>query len=126
MAVYHDGISPQDYLYNYIQGLAKNQFQFYVDFSQDASLNMTAKYVLLPLHKLTIGLANGWAINEGNRDKTLYISPEQCQEAYDRLRNVGDEDLTPRGFMFWTIEDRGRNDVYLARGLSRIIRDVRD
>ena len=124
MAVYHEGTAPQDYLYNYIQGLSSNHFQFYVDFSQDSTLNMTGQHVSLPLHKLIIGLANGWAINDENRDRTLYISPEQCKNAYDRLCDVSGEDLTPRGFMFWTIEDRGSNDVYLAEGLSRIIQEV--
>jgi chitinase len=123
MAVHHYGTSPQDYIVNYIQDLANRQFQFYVDFSQDNAVNMGAQFVSLPLNKLVIGLANGWALDNGNTEKVLYISPEQVQNAFVRLQESNSGDLSPRGFMFWTIEERGTNGVYLAKGLGQFLHD---
>eukprot|EP00804_Cyclotella_cryptica_P024447 CCRYP_019268-RA/>CCRYP_019268-RA protein AED:0.00 eAED:0.00 QI:246/1/1/1/0.5/0.33/3/786/430 len=122
MAVFHDKMSPGDYIFDFMQELASQHFQFYVDFSQDTLLDeMTGQYVSLPLDKIVIGLANGWALEKRNRNKVLYISPEQCKNAYDKLKVSSDGDLTPRGFMFWTIEERGKNGVYLAKGLSHFL-----
>jgi beta-glucosidase len=77
----------------------------------------------LPISKLVIGLANGWALDDGNTEKVLYISPEQVQNAFVRLQESNSGDLSPRGFMFWTIEERGTNDVYLAKGLGQFLHD---
>eukprot|EP00804_Cyclotella_cryptica_P003971 CCRYP_013902-RA/>CCRYP_013902-RA protein AED:0.00 eAED:0.00 QI:237/1/1/1/1/1/2/788/430 len=122
MAVFHDKIPPGDYIFDFVQELARQHFQFYVDFSQDTSLDeMIGQYVSLPLDKLVIGLANGWALEKRNRNKVLYISPEECKHAFEKLKVSSDGDLTPRCFMFWTIEERGKNDVYLAKGLSHFL-----
>jgi len=115
LAVYHDRMSPQDYLVQYVQGLAAQQFQIYVDFSQDPSVELQGQYIPLPLDKLVIGLGNGWALDN---EKQYYISPAQCQGAYERLLI---DDLTFRGFVFWTIESRGENGVYLAKGLGEML-----
>lgn len=124
MAVYHDKMLPDDYIFKYMQELASQSFKFYVDFSQDTSLEeMIGQYVSLPLDKVVIGLANGWALEKRNKSKVLYISPEQCKNAYEKLKVSSDGDLTPRGFMLWTIEERGKHGVYLAKGLSQFLRE---
>jgi beta-glucosidase len=125
MAVYHENISPENYLVSYIQDLViKRQSKYLVDFSTDAQLNMPDQFVHLPLSKLVIGLANGWATGSTN-EKHIYISPEQVETAYKSLKKSTDGDITPRGFMFWTIEEEGTNNVYLARGLRKVL-GIRD
>ncbi|CAB9498957.1 expressed unknown protein [Seminavis robusta] len=121
MAVYHENIEPEDYLISYIQDLVvKQKEKFYVDFSQDKDLNMEGQYTHLPLKKLVIGLANGWAADPENR-KHIFIAPEQIQKAYNALQNSDHGDLSPRGFMFWTIEEEGTRDVYLARDIHKTL-----
>ena len=124
MAVYHDNQAPEDYLVAYIRDLLlQRQSQFYVDFGQDLDLGLESQYVSLPPSKLVIGLANGWAADPDN-SKTVYISPDQVRIAYEQLQNSGkDGDLTPRGFMFWTIEEEGTRDVYLARDISAFLKN---
>ena len=123
MAVYHHKMSPEDYLVSYIRDLVvQKQSQYYVDFSVDPDLDMKGQYVLLPLSKLVIGLSNGWAADPNN-EKHIYISPQQVEAAYKRLKeqSSSEGDLTPRGFMFWTIEEEGTNGIYLARGLRHVL-----
>lgn len=121
MAVYHDQMTPDDYLVSYVQDLIiQRQSKFFVDFSQDPQLQMEGQDVELPLSKLVIGLANGWAADPDNV-KHIFITPEQCQAAYDRLKQSKHGDLSPRGFMFWTIEERGARDVYLARDIHKFL-----
>ncbi|KAL7527886.1 hypothetical protein ACHAXR_003490 [Thalassiosira sp. AJA248-18] len=121
MSIYHDGITAPEYLYSFVQThVIQKQSKMNIDFSQDASLNMKSQLVELPLSKLVIGLANGWAL-KSDQNKTLYISPLECEEAYLRLKNSDDGDLTPRGFMFWTIQERGTQGVYLAREIGQFL-----
>jgi len=56
-------------------------------------------------------------------DKTLYVSAEDCRGAYLRLKYSAEGDIAPRGFMFWTIDERGTNGVYLARGIGKFLFD---
>ena len=88
-------------------------------------IGLERQYVSLPLNKLVIGLANGWALNDRDNEKTLYISAEQVRDAYGRMEKVAAGDLTPKGFMFWTIDERGTNSVYLAKGLGRLLHETR-
>ncbi|KAL7530946.1 hypothetical protein ACHAWF_003566 [Thalassiosira exigua] len=118
MSVYYDGMEAGDYLYSFISNHVQKDSEYLVDFSQDKSLNMGAQLVQVPLSKLVIGLPNGWAV-EGNR--TLYIPPSECQAAYLQLKHSEHGDLTPRGFMFWTIENRGTHGVYLARDINKFL-----
>lgn len=121
MAVYHQKIAPESYLISYIQDLVIQQHsKYFVDFSQDKELEMEGQYVELPLSKLIIGFANGWAADINNV-KHVYISPEQVDVAYKALKASSFGDLTPRGFMFWTIEEEGTNGVHLAQGLSKVL-----
>jgi len=124
MAVYHAGIAKEDYLVSYIQDLViSRQSKFFVDFAKDEDLNTKGEFVHLPLSKLVIGLANGWAADPDNT-KHIFISPAQIQRAYYKLKKTSENgDLTPRGFMFWTIEEEGTRDVHLARDISKILID---
>ena len=129
MSIYRDGNTAEDYIYNYIYNIAHvNKQSFLVNFTQDLQLGgtMGSSSVRVPmeLNKLVIGLANGWAFNNNtlnNNNKTVYISPMECQRAYNRLVNSVHGDLSPRGFMFWTIDSEGSNGVYMARGISNFL-----
>ena len=122
MSIYHDGMKASDYLYNFVHGLVVNNESYYVEFDQDTTLGMKAQNVSIPLSKLVIGLANGWAINNNpdssSYHKALYISGTECEAAYRRLLN---DHHIPRGFMYWTIEERGKNDVYLAKDIGQFL-----
>ena len=122
MSIYHDGVKPSDYLYNFVHDLVVNNESYHVKFDQDTTLGMKAQNVSVPLSKLVIGLANGWAVNNNpdssSYHKALYISGTECEVAYKRLLN---DQHVPRGFMFWTIEERGKNDIYLAKDIGRFL-----
>ena len=114
-AIYELGISPSDYLDSYVEDLTLRHEKFWVQFSQDPTIEMESQSVKLPLSKLVIGFANGWAV-EG--DKTLYIDPSDIASAYTRLSERG---RTLRGFMFWTIDEEGSNGVYMADALNKVL-----
>ena len=121
MAAYYDKVAPEDYLVSYTQDLIiQRQAKFWVDFEKDPDLNTPSQFVELPLSKLVIGLANGWAADPNNQ-KHFFCSPEQCHQAYQRLQASKHGDLTPRGFMFWTIEEEGKNNVFLARDIHKFL-----
>lgn len=71
--------------------------------------------VSVPLSKLVIGLANGWAMGS---ERALYLSPVDCRVAYEKLLKPA----VPRGFMFWTINNEGNNGMYLAKGLNQFLK----
>jgi hypothetical protein len=130
MSVHRDGSSPDDYLHSLIRDFAvAGDRTFLVDFGQDPELAgaVGSHRVRMDLDKLVIGLANGWAVDSPD-NRTLFVSAEDCRSAYLRLRNSGEGrgDITPRGFMFWTIDERGRNGVYLARGIGEFLRTIRE
>lgn len=123
MAVYHQNTKPEDYLISYVQDLLIQRLsKFYVDFAQDPDVNLESQYVPLPQSKLVIGLANGWAADPENR-KHIFISTEELQQSYHALKTSKHGDLTPRGFMFWTIEEEGTRDVHLARDISKFLKN---
>jgi len=114
-AVYELGMQPSEYLESYVEDLALRHEKFWVHFTQDPELGMKSQSVPLPLSKLVIGLASGWA-KEG--DKTLYVDPLEVGDAYTRLTERG---RTLRGFMFWTIDEEGSNGVYMADALNQVL-----
>lgn len=114
-AIHELGMPPAKYLESYVEDLALRHEKFWVHFNEDPDLDMEAQSVHLPLSKLVVGLANGWA--EGG-DKTLYVDPSDVGEAYNRLSERG---RALRGFMFWTIDEEGSNGVYMADGLNNIL-----
>jgi beta-glucosidase len=132
MSIYHNGVMADDYIYNFVYNIAHvNNQSFLVNFSDDLQLKLddgsiasSSVRVPMELNKLVIGLANGWALDDSsntlnnNSNKTVYISPMECQRAYNRLVYSVHGNLSPRGFMFWTIDSEGSNGVYMARGIS--------
>ncbi|KAL3768369.1 hypothetical protein ACHAW5_005207 [Stephanodiscus triporus] len=123
MSILRDGTSPYDYLYSFVRELDAENNSFPVEFGSDPALGETmgTRRVKIDPNKLVIGLANGWALN--TPDKTLYVSAEDCRRAYLWLKDDANGDIAPRGFMFWTIDERGTNGVYLARGIGRFLFD---
>jgi hypothetical protein len=144
--IYHKQINPSEYLISYIKDLnlqilssSKNdnnnsnkkeaaEVSFFVDFDQDPLLNYSSRQVTFPLTKLVFGFANGWGVSDN--DKVVYFDPVQIDIAYKSLLSSDnmdmdmdmDIDLTPRGFMFWVIDEEGKNDVNFARGLNEILK----
>ena len=108
------GVSPATYLESYVEDLALRHEKILIDFSHDESLHMKAQVVQVPLSKLVIGLANGWA----HQEKTLFLEPADISQGYQRLQH---KDATPRGFMFWTIDEEGTNGVFMARALNQFM-----
>ncbi|CAJ1936537.1 unnamed protein product [Cylindrotheca closterium] len=117
MSVHYGKVLPGDYLKTFVNGYNENKGQWYVDFEQDKTLQYSSRTVELPLSKLVIGLANGWAINEG--EKVIFFTSEQIQSAYRQLLEYG---VTPRGFMFWVIGEEGNNGIEYAKELSSILK----
>jgi beta-glucosidase len=132
MSIHRDGTSPDDYLHSLVRNVAvAENMSFPVDFGRDPALAGSmgsSRRVRMDLDKLVIGLANGWAFDSPD-NRTLFVSAEDCRSAYLRLKDNPEEgygDITPRGFMFWTIDERGRNGVYLARGIGEFLHTTRE
>ena len=115
-AIYANKVKPSHYLIGYVQQLTLTNQSFWVDFSQDPAVSVTPGNVSLPLSKLVLGFANGWA--KDNNDKVVYIPPSEVNAAWHFLK---ENQLLPRGFMFWTIDEEGSNEVNLARDLGMIL-----
>lgn len=113
----HDGNTASDYLFNYIDELVSNNESFYVNFTEDADVGLSAQTISLPLQKLVFGFGNGWTRNS---EKIAYISPDQVNITWERLYAISPS-MLPRGFMFWTINAEGENDVFLAKELHKIL-----
>eukprot|EP00566_Odontella_aurita_P011868 CAMPEP_0113535096 /NCGR_PEP_ID=MMETSP0015_2-20120614/5514_1 /TAXON_ID=2838 /ORGANISM="Odontella" /LENGTH=386 /DNA_ID=CAMNT_0000434309 /DNA_START=137 /DNA_END=1297 /DNA_ORIENTATION=- /assembly_acc=CAM_ASM_000160 len=60
-------------------------------------------------NRLVFGFANGWADNK----KFVRVRPEALRDVLMRLKIAG--------FMFWTIEEEGRDGVYMADLISNAI-----
>lgn len=112
--VYDGGLSPADYMVQYVQDLARMKFCYYVDFSEDDALGLESSEVEIPESKLVLGLGNGWAAPE----KNFVASGMSCVKTWKLLRNEG---IFPKGFMFWTIDEEGNNGVELAPELFQAI-----
>ena len=109
-------MAPEEYLVKYVKDLVEQSETLLVDFEDDPDTLLSNMRVPLPLSKLVLGFANGWAIDTG--DKALYIKPEAIQKAYDRLEKDGQN---PRGFMFWVIGEEGKNGVSYAPALNQFL-----
>jgi hypothetical protein len=116
-AIHHDGMTVSDYLIRYVCGLGLNNETLFVDFSKDPEVGFLGpQSVSLPLRKLVFGLGNGWT--GGDDQRAIYMAPDQLELAWNVLADL---DLSPRGFMFWSIMQEGVNGIYLARELDRIM-----
>jgi chitinase len=114
MMVKKFGMSPSAYLLDYIQ----QNLSLPVTFSDDPKISLADQVVHLPLSKLVLGFANGWANNQD--EKTLYVPTKEIQEAWNELTT---RDNQPRGFMFWTIDADGSDDIYFAHELSQVLKN---
>jgi len=110
-------INASDYLFQYVERLVNENESFLVNFTSDCELGLTAQHIRLPLKKLVLGLGNGWV---GQNDKTVFISSDQINTTWHQLIAKQQFNL-PRGFMFWTIDSEGENDIYLAKDLYSIL-----
>jgi len=117
MSINHDRMSHAEYLKTFVNSWHKMKGQWYVDFEQDANLNYSSRIVELPLSKLVIGLANGWAKNEG--EKVVFFPSDEIRSAYEDLLESG---VAPRGFMFWVIGEEGTNGIDYAKDLASILK----
>jgi beta-glucosidase len=113
----HDGNSASDYLVKYIDELVSSNESFYVNFTEDLEVGLSAQNVSLPLQKLVLGFGNGWA---SNSNRIAFISPSQVNITWQRL-NETSPSRVPRGFMFWTIDTEGENGIFLAKALHAIL-----
>jgi chitinase len=115
-AVVVDEMSAAEYIVHYMQQLSHQAESMLVQFSQDDSTQLVDQQVSLPRSKLVIGLANGWALS--NHEKHFFAPLNDLEKAWNELQ---ESQLSMRGFMFWTIDEEGSNNVNLSKGLSRIM-----
>lgn len=126
MSVYHDEKHAEEYLYSLVRNIAIENQSFYVDFSQDHELKVKfpSRFVKIELSKFVIGLANGWAMNDNipfDQRKTLFVSADDCFRAYNRLKHSEYGDITPRGFMVFTLDERGTRGVYIEKEIGKFL-----
>ena len=96
---------------------------YIVDFSKDKNSGMGKEIIKIPLNKIVIGLANGWA-----GERFLFVDEKNIVEGWNFLKEKNKE---VRGFMFWDIADEGKipNDentcdkqpFYMAKVLNSIL-----
>ncbi|KAG7359182.1 glycosyl hydrolase family 18 protein [Nitzschia inconspicua] len=125
MKVYHEHTSQENYLYDYVYNLVTEQSgSFFVDFEQDPMLQYPSGKVKFPLSKLVLGFANGWAPAAGanfiddTNDKVCYFDPIQIERAYKRLSDIN---VSPRGFMYWVMDEDGNKGIDFSKSLNRIL-----
>ena len=118
--IHHHHLEPAEYLQSYVNDLVDQGESFAVNFSQDPDVQLPDQRVALPLSKLVWGFANGWALNKDivNDEKTVYFSPASIEIAYRALMHTG---RTPRGCMFWVINEEGTNGIHYAPVLHDIL-----
>ena len=88
-----------------------------VSFSDVPSLGLPDQTIRVPLQKLVLGLANGWAQLAPPARKSLLLMPADVSKAYAAMGKK-----RVRGFMFWDIMDEGKDvdgvPLDLATGLN--------
>ena len=100
LSCYGRGMPKDVYLEKYVQELQRMNDEdggMFVDFNNDPSLEYASRNVKVPISKLVFGFANGWGIPG---DKVCYFEPSEIETSYNRL---ADQNITPRGFMFWVM-----------------------
>ena len=113
------GVTPSDFLVRYVDRLMSKGEGYQVNFEEDSSIQLKNQFVSVPLKKLVFGFANGWADFTQGGTKTVFFPLTEVKSAYERLVPV---ERTPRGFMFWVIEEEGNGGIYLASGLNGVLR----
>lgn len=118
--VSQNGVKPGIYLEQYVHQLVggndKQNAGYLVDFGEDPILDLGTQFVELPLSKLVLGFANGWAKNDD--DKVLFFPIKEVKKAYESMKKA---QTIPRGMGFWNIEEEGTSGVTLSSGLNSIL-----
>ena len=109
------GDHPSSYLDRFVKDHLSRGEAYYVHFSEDQTVSLPSQLVSVPMNKLVIGLANGWA----SADKVVYFSPHDVKQAITEWCLQGS--FQPRGFVFWTIDLEGENGVFMASGLGEAL-----
>jgi len=112
------GVDPAEFLIGYVHQLVAQGEGLIVQFDKDSSVDLKTQFVPLPLSKLVLGFANGWALNSDLGEKTVFFEREQVQKAYRALIIAGKE---PRGMGFWVVEEEGKHGVHYAQDLNDIL-----
>ncbi len=116
------GMDPSEFLVGYVHQLVSQGEGLNIRFESDPSTELNNQLVSLPLEKLVMGFANGWAARTRNNYydevKHVFFDKDAVQSAYLELKNM---QMTPRGFGFWVVEEEGKNDVYYAKYLGEIL-----
>lgn len=116
------GMDPSEFLVGYVRRLVSQGEGLVVHFESDPSTELNNQFVSLPLEKLVLGFANGWASetnnSEDDEEKHVFFKKDAVENAYLELN---DAQMTPRGFGFWVKEEEGKNGVYYATYLGQIL-----
>ena len=111
-------VPPATYIYDYVSRLRQNGEGYTVNFEDDPDVDLTNQFIDIPMDKLVIGLANGWAVGS---DKFIFIDTKDVHDAYNSLVEEGGNICPFRGFMYWVIDEEGTNDVDFASALNKIV-----
>jgi chitinase len=109
---------PGDFLISYVQQLVAQEEGMMVQFEDDSSVGLKTQFVSLPLSKLVLGFANGWALNSDLGEKVIFFESDALKNAYLALKHMKRE---PRGMGFWVVEEEGKHGVYYAKDLNDIL-----
>mmetsp|Transcript_7730 Transcript_7730/g.11254 ORF Transcript_7730/g.11254 Transcript_7730/m.11254 type:complete len:415 (-) Transcript_7730:87-1331(-) len=72
----------------------------------------------VPLSKLVFGVANAWADGK----KVVQVDPESLRQAEQILQKRYKSGL--KGCMYWTIEEEGRDNVFMSSALASVFNDT--
>jgi len=76
--------------------------------------------IKVPYEKIVFGFGNGWT---GDGSKWLKVDVDAVTRVIERIckekKNLG-------GVMFWTIEEEGRDDIFLAKSFKKIIQSTHE
>ena len=103
---------------SYVQQLVAQEEGMMVQFEDDSSVGLKNQFVSLPLSKLVLGFANGWALNSDLGEKVIFFESDALKNAYLALKHMKRE---PRGMGFWVVEEEGKHGVYYAKDLNDIL-----
>lgn len=109
------------YLERLVQSMAAG---WIVGFELEPSLGLPNQTIVVPPHKLLLGLANGWTGAScgwnGEPCKSLYIAPDALEAAWAQLSTP------PRGLFFWDVGDEGAKTGQAAEPLymAQVFNDV--
>ena len=82
------------WLVNYVEQLKHAGEGYRVNFQTDREVGLEDTFISLPLEKLVIGLANGWA----DKDKVVFFGSTDLEKAYTEMER---KHCSVKGFMFW-------------------------